>query len=740
MASGVGNKKYQYGRLTEVDNLGPKDRTELGSAIASFSEYQNKHATTQHWGRTLVNVENILFSSGRHYQDGIVGGKIHNSSPTGVGTLTEVRDTLRNIPRPTNDILGRYIEPNISLLTENQPRPRVTAKSDRAEDGNAAELSELTLEYLWEALKLPRKHRELARIVIHCGVAWLEVFYDRGKIRRMKVPQTREEEEFTMNLPGGGSLRVPVARQVPVVDERGRPVYTADKEFGDVVANIVSPFELHFSDEHWWEDIEWTLKEEFMPMEVFRSRYADYARARGFTKRNGWSLEEIDKVGGVSVHTLPIWWWERISRIIEGSGPNFNIGTEDQWNDHVIIRTYDRKPSEKWPNGRTVIVANNVVIYDSPKAVGARVYDARWPERWHPYIRYCWEGMVGNIYGRSLVSKLLPKIKRINTIDTAMIMWRRTIPYAGWLMPNGAEPVEGFWTGGTGRLLSYDVSRTQGHKPEPIYPPPFPESVFREREMQIQEMDMIAGTEEVLRGARPVGTTSSSMLAILRKQVLASRSPIIQQWDESQQELGTALLQETIKHVREDPRYLERIRVLAREKHSRLSIETFSGEDLSDNVHVRVDTASLALASKEAREAKTLEFLQYAPSLMALPMGLRQAVVEELGFAKGLTPQGPDVQRAKRMIGFIRQNQFDRLIPLPDDDPYVFVTMLVDELKSDSMWDYSQEQLQALLTLIEDYKRQIQIREEQLMRIQVMMAQAGQRPGAQGGEQQQGAQ
>jgi hypothetical protein len=92
------------------------------------------------------------------------------------------------------------------------------------------------------------------------------------------------------------------------------------------------------------------------------------------------------------------------------------------------------------------------------------------------------------------------------------------------------------------------------------------------------------------------------------------------------------------------------------------------------------------------------------------------------------------------MIGFIRQNQFDRLIPLPDDDPYVFVTMLVDELKSDSMWDYSQEQLQALLTLIEDYKRQIQIREEQLMRIQVMMAQAGQRPGAQGGEQQQGAQ
>jgi hypothetical protein len=312
MADGIRYDKWRYGRLTELDNLGPKDRNEVGGAIAQFVDFQNKHNTTQHWGRTLVNIENILFSSGRQYQDGVIGTRIQNDSLTSVGNLSETRNAIRNIPRPTNDILGRYIEPNISLLTENQPRPRITAKSDRAEDGTAAELSELTMEYLWEALKMPRKHRELARIVIHCGVAWLEVFYDHGKVRRMKVPQTREEE-FKMPVAGAGTVTAPVMRQVPMVDEKGRPVYTSQKEFGDIVANIVTPFELHFSAEHWWEDIEWAIKEEFMPIEVFRSKYSDFARLRGFTKRNGWHLEDVDKVKGVAVQTLPIWWWERLA-------------------------------------------------------------------------------------------------------------------------------------------------------------------------------------------------------------------------------------------------------------------------------------------------------------------------------------------------------------------------------------------------------------------------------------------
>jgi hypothetical protein len=222
------------------------------------------------------------------------------------------------------------------------------------------------------------------------------------------------------------------------------------------------------------------------------------------------------------------------------------------------------------------------------------------------------------------------------------------------------------------------------------------------------------------------------MIDILRKQALASRSAILSQWDEGLQEEGTILLQETIKHVRDDPRYAERIRILASEQKSRLTIHTFAGTDLSDNTVVRVDTASMALVSKEAKEAKAIEFLQYAPGLMALPLGLRQAIIEELGFDSSLNPQGPDVTRAKRMISWIRQGQFERVIPMPEDDPYVFFEIIKEEAQSESTWDMDQMQQTYLFGMLDVYKEQIQLREQAQMRMQMAIQQGEQAPAKEG--------
>jgi hypothetical protein len=265
-----------------------------------------------------------------------------------------------------------------------------------------------------------------------------------------------------------------------------------------------------------------------------------------------------------------------------------------------------------------------------------------------------------------------------------------------------------------------------------VFAPDYPKTALEERATQIAEMESIAGTEEILRGQRPTGVNSAAMIDILRKQALASRSPALQSWDESLQKEGSHLLQEVIKHISNDPRYAERIRVLAREKKSWLSVRNFSGSDLSDNVVVRVDTASMALVSKEARQAKALEFMQYAPGLMALPASLREAILEEMDFAKGLKPQGPDVDRAKRLLAYIRQGDFDRVIPFPTDDPYVFHGILVDEQKSEAFWDLDEGQQNLIIGLINVYKQMIQFKEEQAIRLQQMMG--GPSAGGQGGQ------
>lgn len=723
---------FKRGLLHLTDHI-PNGDPSLGPALHEYSRSQATDRQSVSWRRAVTWMENIFFSLGRQYVDDVLINRITQDSS---GTSHLVAEQVRQIPRPVNDLLGRFVETNIALLTENQPRPRVTPKSEKAEDIDAAELSEYTLEYLWEALHMPGKHRELARILLHCGVGWMENIYDPAVPRRVSVPKIKKEP-YQVSPQGQPPVRIPgMEKNVTVRDERGRPVLEEGIEYGDIVSRVVSPFEMHVPYGHDWydEDLGWVMRESFVPVQSIIDKYSDPKLQQKLGgKRKGWHFDRLEDIKDAEVQSLPLWWWYQLSDLVEGQGQGVYGGGGENWKGYTVMRVFDRKPNPQWPRGRTIIIAGDQVIYDSPKKIGARAYDPRWPQRWHPYTIFHWERQIGSIYGRALITKLLPKLKRINAIDTTLIMWRRTVPISTWLVPKGANVVDDIFTGRPGGLWEYDPIRTRGAKPEPVFPMNYPDAAIQEREQQLLEMETIAGTEEILKGQRPQGVNSAMMIDILRKQALASRSAALSQWDEGLQEEGQILLQEVIKHVRNDPMYAERIRILAAEKQSRLSIESFSGMDLSDNTNVRVDTASLALVSKEARQAKSIEFLQYAPGLMALPLGLRQAIIEELGFDSSLNPQGPDVERAKRMVAWIRQGQFERVIPMPEDDPYVFYEILKKEAQSEPAWDLDANQIAYLHAMLDLYKEQIQFREQQALQMQMAMNQQGgnegQRPG-----------
>jgi len=225
------------------------------------------------------------------------------------------------------------------------------------------------------------------------------------------------------------------------------------------------------------------------------------------------------------------------------------------------------------------------------------------------------------------------------------------------------------------------------------------------------------------------------MIDILRKQALAGRSPILQAWDESLQKEGSIILQEVIKNIREDERYAERLRVLARGKVSTLAIRSFSGSDLSDNVMVKIDTASMALSSKEAKQAKAIELIQYSGGLANMEPGLKAKVLEEIGYEDTLIPKGADVSRVKRIMAWIRQEAYNMIVPMPEDDPMVFYGMLVEEMKSDGFHNLNEQQQLTLLSLIDLYKGQLERMIQQQQEQQMMMQQGGQGGGG-GGPQQ----
>ncbi len=715
-------QRVSSGQLTSLDQLPHMDPA-IGTAIASYANSINSNRQSYRWLQALVWIENILFGLGRQWNSDILHSRLSRNTDT--GDLAVIANVSKKIPQPTNDFVCRYVETNISLLTENRPQPRITAKSDARDDKQKAELSQLVLDYLWEEHNLPEKHREAARIILYCGISFMEICYDPTEIRHLAVQQTETQESTAIPGADGSAITLPVSRQVPVLDPKtGQPKIISELEYGDISCKLVSPFELHFPQVHSWDEIDWVMKETYMACQTLKDRLQAKGLKKVCTTKAGWDLMVLENLGAFNVQTLPLWWWERLTTAIEGPGPNIYVGNPELWDDHCVVRTFDRKPCPAWPNGRTIITVNDRVLYDSPKEVGARAYDPRWPHRWHPYVRFRWEAQVGSILGRSLVSKLLPKIKRINAIDTALIMWRRTVPMAAWIMPKGTSPIEDLQTGRAGVFFEYDPRKTLGAAPQPVPPMPFPNACLEEREFCKAEMESMAGTEEVLRGQRPEGVNSAIMLDVLRKQALSSRSAILQAWDESLQVEGGSLLMEVIKHVKNDPRYLERLKILSREKASRFTIDSFSGADLSDNVVVKVDTASQAMGSREAKQARAIEIMQYAPGLVQLPITLQEKLVDDLGWPDTMQPKSQDIIRAKNLISYIKNDRFDLAIPFPEDDPYVIHDIFVEELKGDSFIDLPIDQQKKILELIEEYQREIERVERKQLQMQMELQQA----------------
>lgn len=310
MSSGPGQNysknlevKWKKGHLFLIDNI-PAGDDALGSALSIYANSINSNRQSRHWVRAVQWMENILFGIGRHYIDDILVSRISRDSSGNLGIAEEIS---RNIPRPTNDLLGRYIETNIALLTENRPRPRVTSKSDSKEDKMSAELSELTLEYLWEELNLPEVHREMARCLLYTGICFLEVQYDPLVPRHMPVPETTAEPATAPGPEGAPPVTLPFDRQVPVFDkETGKLRLKRTVEYGDITARMVSPFEIHLPIAHDWnsDEMGWIMKEYYVSVDSLREKYLN-PKVKGLTKGNGWHLKNLDNIKPTNVQNLP---------------------------------------------------------------------------------------------------------------------------------------------------------------------------------------------------------------------------------------------------------------------------------------------------------------------------------------------------------------------------------------------------------------------------------------------------
>lgn len=130
-----------------------------------------------------------------------------------------------------------------------------------------------------------------------------------------------------------------------------------------------------------------------------------------------------------------------------------------------------------------------------------------------PWIHYQFEEISGRLYASSAIDSIIQKQDQINQIDSMTQMTAQRMGNPVWLEPKGAE-VERF-TGEPGLIVRWQPVGANSAKPERIGGENPPQSFFTMREQYKADAEELAGTYDVLKGAKPTGVEAFSALQLL---------------------------------------------------------------------------------------------------------------------------------------------------------------------------------------------------------------------------------
>jgi hypothetical protein len=669
--------------------------------------------------------ENASYLSGNHLT------RYYYSADSGLGIHQfglhdrSVHDTT--IAKVADNRLIRPVETVVSMLTEMQPEGRVEPGSDLPEDEDAADLSQLLLDLVWEKpLGMPKKIRQAAMVGTICGTVAMEIEYGPTDVP-VEVPKFKIRK-----------------RKNPFADDEGQPDEIEEQvedgtevEFkSNIMARVWTPFHLNPDPSATCpEDMKWISRSSFEDVEWVKEEFNVDAE--------GYYPENLDGVGSDSATKSPLFWWAKFQDILESPQYAQHGGglTPNSFNVHggsapgqCIFTVIDVKPSRQHPRGRTLILASGKLLYCGD----ARAWSEKYPERWHPYAFWGWFQMTGRFWAIPLLSEIVPLQKKINAIDALVHANRQYMSIGQWMVPKHSKVPAGMTSGIPGADVKYTAIPGMSD-PAKVKHEPLPAELLQERADLLQAIDYIAASG-VTDGAQISKSAARSgvLLDFLRKEKLRSKSGMLQDFETFLETIAQNILIEfQLNMTQEDPDLTQRLAQAARE-HSSLTIQTFVGASLRDHHAVKMDVASALMKSPEAQEQKAMDVLQYGNAQGGLGPAEKQAVYKAIGFDKFIkNEENASVARARRLIRRIVTGQVEDLDPekissltMPGvDSPRAMLPIFQRAILADKFNDYERPVKAALYALFEVYQKMNAAEQDRAFQMQLALAQAGVKPG-----------
>ena len=566
------------------------------------------------------------------------------------------------IPKPTTNYILPVVRTIVSQLTKQRPEAIVRPNSKDPRDIASAKLGDLALDVKNEELREDEKNQEKAYWGVITGTAFKKIFWDESGNKAIKIPQY---EMVTENITD--ELGQPVQQMnelsQPMTDKMGQPIYQTrqvEKEngikeypIGDVNSAIITPFNIafHLSARSPLE-LEWIMEYSIQKLGWIKRTYGK--TEPGYTGKANEVSEEKDLSAVMQL--------EYRLRTLTGrrSGGHYATGSSGYIDikNSAVVKEYYQKPNSEYPNGRMCVVANGRTLYDGDNPYYVEGVD----DSWNPYVEWRFEIVPGRAWGKGLVEELIPINRRINAIDSLIILNRRTMAIPQWLLPDGCGVPNGYINGRPGLNIPYRPVGANGAKPEKTVPTPLPQQVYEERNQAVEDIKRLGTTNDVLEGVNPVGVYTAYQLQQLQENAVGSLAATFQRWEKSFEREETKKLLLISKRYKEPREEFGRKLKIMNKDITDIDIEMFMGEDLRDNVNVRIEPGSSIPRSKAAEDALLREMVQsQVLDVVTNPVNKRE-FMDKLGI-KGFDYQSsPDVKRAQWENSIIEAGDMESLI------------------------------------------------------------------------------
>lgn len=689
--------------LSQIPN---ENQDELASRIESYYKKDTtaKNQLSYHWER------NSLMLDGRQWL--VYDGSVATG---GLWKRLEVSRANEFIPRPTTNYMFDVYQTLKSYLIKSKPRSTVYPNTEIYQDKMAAKIAEICLEANWARLKEQANYEYGAACLVNYGTVFKKDYWDTSELVMSKVPKMVEVPKYDPNTGAITGME-----EIQAIDPMtGDPMFD-EMPLGDVNTDVVEPFRIALdplaNDIH---KIRWIMEYNIQPLAWIKEVYdKDPTSSPGYTGRTEEVQEETSLAGSL----------KRFYQLKQSSGTKNRVegavalgSTEEHISNSAVVKEYYERPSKTYPNGRMVVVANGVCLYagDSPY-VGPELGD------WHPYSECRWEIVPGRFWGKSPLDNASEIQKQINSIDSVIVLNRKTMAIPQKLIPMSSGITHGQWTGRPGQEIFYRDAG--GNPPQTIPASGVDPTVFQERAQRVEDMKTITGAIDILKGDRPEGITAASAIEMLYEVGMGKLFPILDRWKsfiENSQKKQLRIIAKFYKEPRPDF-----IRML-KQKNKELSdqaISRFIGTDLYDNCNVVVEaganvTKLMAAKKQELREAAQSQVLNLAD-----PKN-RAEYLQQMGISGFDSDIGPDTKRAEwenSVLDDIKNNPANKPIVLDWDNHAVHISVLEARMKEPSWMETPFEVQQAYMAHRMEHEQKAQ----QMMQLQMMQSMAmGMPPG-----------